>query len=119
MRKLCLLIILLLLPIITQAQIQSFKFWIENDSFKGKVVTLNNDRAYNIGLDADNNPNTGCGVCGFRGIDYEISFQYVNGIPVVLFCDFSNCSCSSSDPLNEQIEWVSSSTVKYLTLAFH
>jgi len=107
MKKIFLTILLVLIPLIVKADIKSFKFWIENDNLKGKIITTDNSLAYHIGFDSDNNPNTGCKFCGYPGIDYEISFAYQGGIcdPVVLFCDYSNCSCSSSDPLNEKIEW--------------
>ena len=107
MKRILLAVMMLLVPLVVEAEIQSFKFWIENDNLKGKIITTDNFLAYNIGFDSDNNPETGCSACGYPGIDYEISFAYQGGIcdPVVLFCNYSNCSCSSSDPLNEKIEW--------------
>jgi len=108
MKKILLAIVIFLIPPIVKAEIQSFKFWIENDNLKGKIITTDNSLAYHIGFDSDNNSNTGCKFCGYSGIDYQISFSYQaeRCDPVVLFCDYSNCSCSSSDPLNEKIKWV-------------
>ena len=98
-KKIFLIILFLLIPVVVQCEIKSFKFWIEGDNFKGRVVTTNNFLAYHIGFDSDNNPETGYNACGYPGIDYEISFSYQGGKcdPVVLFHDYSNYSCSPLD----------------------